>query len=302
MGHSTMPLTFTYQCANRDQHKSARLQPSTPNENLNNALGAIRVLGFERIEAELKPHLRTVLVNIQERNKGAAEQVVISGILPVLALLLRERGPLALLTAQLLAELAKESVIRKGFGDGGLVTALLSVLTNPDQDLLRHAVQAITRMSFDSCKHQKLLLSKGAVPRLVAVLLRFPGNEALEEVCLRALCNLSGMSIAEEASVVWERSTPAQPQECIFRGVAPPHKCGFVTSVTVVRVCQWAPGQYAIGVELVQRCSASFLNFHKNKRPARWLPFFNFGRCSKMANRNSLRRSSLKTLVFHTFL
>lgn len=40
--------------------------------------------------------------------KGAAEQVVISGILPILALSLRSRGPLTLLTAQLVAELAKE--------------------------------------------------------------------------------------------------------------------------------------------------------------------------------------------------
>lgn len=40
--------------------------------------------------------------------KGAAEQVVISGILPILALSLRHRGPLTLLTAKLVAELAKE--------------------------------------------------------------------------------------------------------------------------------------------------------------------------------------------------
>lgn len=41
-------------------------------------------------------------------DKGAAEQVVISGILPILALSLRHRGPLTQLTAQLVAELAKE--------------------------------------------------------------------------------------------------------------------------------------------------------------------------------------------------
>lgn len=129
--------------------------------------------------------------------KGAAEQVVISGILPILALSLRSRGPLTLLTARLVAELAKEcklfkqllificfffllleeishvlepdafdslrsfpvfvvvffsAVVRKGFGDAGLVTALLSVLTSPDQELLLHAALAISRMSYDSCK------------------------------------------------------------------------------------------------------------------------------------------------------
>lgn len=40
--------------------------------------------------------------------KGAAEQVVISGILPILVLSLRSRGPLSVLTAKLVAELARE--------------------------------------------------------------------------------------------------------------------------------------------------------------------------------------------------
>ena len=38
-------------------------------DNLNNALGAIRVLGVELIEDELKPHLNTVLANIKERSE-----------------------------------------------------------------------------------------------------------------------------------------------------------------------------------------------------------------------------------------
>lgn len=38
-------------------------------DSLNNALGAIRVLGLELIEEELKPHLHTVLINIKERSE-----------------------------------------------------------------------------------------------------------------------------------------------------------------------------------------------------------------------------------------
>lgn len=41
-----------------------------PTDNLNNALGAIRVLGFELIEDELKPHLNTVLINIKEKSES----------------------------------------------------------------------------------------------------------------------------------------------------------------------------------------------------------------------------------------
>lgn len=44
------------------------------------------------------------------------------------------------------------AVVRKGFGDAGLATALLSVLTSSDQELLVHAARAISRISYDSCK------------------------------------------------------------------------------------------------------------------------------------------------------
>ncbi|KAK9530128.1 hypothetical protein VZT92_011653 [Zoarces viviparus] len=307
MGHTRVPLMYTSTRSHRDKRRSSRLQPSMPNYNLNNALGAIGVLGLELIADELKPHLNTVLTNIKERKKGAAEQVVISGILPILALSLRSRGPLAVLTAKLVAELAKESVVRKYFGDAGLVTALLSVLTSPDQELLLHAARAISRMSYDSSKLQEQLLRRGAVPRLVAILLRFSDKEALEEVCLQALCNLSGMGVAEEAGMVWERGTSVRPGESVFHGISP-HTCGFASSVTLVCVSQWAPGQYAVNVEVFQRCSSSLWSLHGNKRPARWFTFSSLGSCSnlykviKISTKNVSRTKSLKTRVFHTFL
>ena len=40
-----------------------------PTDRLNDALGAIRVLGLELIEHELTPHLNTVLLNIKERSE-----------------------------------------------------------------------------------------------------------------------------------------------------------------------------------------------------------------------------------------
>ncbi|KAM8836634.1 rap1 GTPase-GDP dissociation stimulator 1-A isoform 2-T2 [Spinachia spinachia] len=298
---------------------SSGTQTFTPNYNLNNALGTIRVLGLELNTGELKPHLDTVLTNIREKTtclhlcfcwcpeKGAAEQVVISGILPVLAVSLRSRGPLTVLTAQLVAELAMESVVRKGFGDAGLVPALLSVLTSPDQEVILHAARAISLMSYESSKLQELLLRRGAVPRLVNALLRFPDQEALEEVCLQGLCNLSGMGVAEEAGLVWERGASVRPGESVFHGVSPP-TCGFASSVTLVRVSQWAPGQYAVNVEVFQRCSSSFWGLGGNKRPARWSPFPGLGSCSdlykvlRFSKRNIPGSRSLKTRVFHTFL
>ncbi|XP_034050612.1 rap1 GTPase-GDP dissociation stimulator 1 [Thalassophryne amazonica] len=307
MGHPSVPMSYIYTRWHGDEHRSSRLKPYTPNDDLNNALGAIRVLGMELIEDELKPHLNTVLINIKEREKGAAEQVVISGILPILALYLRSRGPLTLLTAKLVAELAKESVVHKGFGDAGLVTALLLVLTGTDQELLLHCTRAISRMSYDSSKQQELLLRRGAIPHLVGILWRFPDEDALEEACLHALCNLSGMGVAEEAGIVWERGVSFRPRESAFHGVSP-HTCGFVSSVTLVRICQLAPGQYTVNIEVFQRCSSSFWNLHGNQRTTRLFPFSTLGRCSslfkviKFCKRNVPWTKSLKTRVFHTFL
>ncbi|XP_026034038.1 rap1 GTPase-GDP dissociation stimulator 1-A isoform X2 [Maylandia zebra] len=257
-------------------------------------------------ELSVRGHAKKQITRFSSE-KGAAEQVVISGILPILALSLRSRGPLSVLTAKLVAELARESVIRKGFGDTGLVAALLSVLTSSDQELLFHAARAVSRMSYDSAKLQQLLLRQGAVPRLVAILLQFPDKEALGDVCLQALCNISGMGLAEEAGRVWERGASVRPGESVFHGVSP-HTCGFDSSVTLVRVSQWGPGQYAVSIEVFQRCSSSFWNLHGNKRTAHWSPFSSFGSCSnlykllKFSTRNIPRTKSLKTRVFHTFL
>lgn len=158
-----------------------------------------------------------------------------------------------------------------------------------------------------SAKQQELLLRRGAVPRLVAILIRFPDKEALEDVCLQALCNLSGMGVAEEAGMVWERGASVRPGESVFHGISP-HTCGFASSVTLVRVSQWAPGQYAVNIEVFQRCSSSFWNLHGNKRTARWFPLSglwsgsNLYKLIKFSTRNVPRRKSLKTRVFHTFL
>ncbi|CAN9508703.1 unnamed protein product [Ophioblennius macclurei] len=306
MGHPNVPpAARRYSRSQRDK----QLQPyNPPNDSLNTALGAIRVLGLELLEDELRPHLNTVLTNIKEKNKGAAEQVVISGILPILSVRLRSRGRPAVLTAKLVAELAKESVVRKGFSDAGLVTALLSVLTSKDQELLLHAARAISRMSYDSAKQQDQLLRRGAVPRLVAILLRFPERDDLEEACLQALCNLSGMTVAEEAGVAWERGASVRPGESVFHGVSPHNACGFASSVILVRASRWGPGQYAVNIEVFQRCSASFWSLHGGRRSARCFPFSGWGgwpnlhKLMRFSTKNRNQNRSLKIRVLHTLL
>lgn len=101
--------------------------------------------------------------------------MLVSGVLPVLALALRHRGALRPLTAKLVAELAREressavrplarlwsdthpllcslALLRRGFGDAGLVPAVLSLLTSADRELLLYAARAVSRLSQDSRK------------------------------------------------------------------------------------------------------------------------------------------------------
>lgn len=59
--------------------------------------------------------------------------------------------------AYLLRLLVSSAVVRKGFGDAGLVTALLSVLTSTNEELLIYAARAISRMSYDSCKSSEII-------------------------------------------------------------------------------------------------------------------------------------------------
>ncbi|CAL8300966.1 unnamed protein product [Lota lota] len=300
MGHASVPIAYTYTPSHTEGGNTSPLQPYIPHDSLNNALGSIRVLGLDLREHELKPHLSTVMSAIQEHKKGAAEQVVVSGILPVLALSLRTRGPLTLPTATLVAELAKESVVSKGFGEAGLVSALLSVLTSMDQELLLHATQAISRLAYDSTTQQELLLLQGAVPRLVSILLRGPGGP-LEAACLRALCNLSNMGEAEEAGLLWEKGPALRPEECVYRGL-PPHACALGSSVTLVRVVRRGAGQYACSVEVSQRCSASFWNLHGHGRSERRFPLSGLAGCSRWYKGLPPRAQGLKTRVFQTFL
>ncbi|XP_062330483.1 rap1 GTPase-GDP dissociation stimulator 1 isoform X2 [Osmerus eperlanus] len=287
----------------------AKCKPSLPVQrfpidSLNRALDAIRV-STELIEEELRPHLDVLLTIVQDRKRGTPEQVVISGILPVLAHTFQSKGPLTLISARLVAELARE--LRKRFGEAGLVSALLCVLSCGDEEVLLYAGLAIARMSYESHAHQEQLLRQGVMPRLAGVLLRCHGNKDLEQVCLLALCNLGDVGEGEEAGLVWERGVSLRPGESLFRGVSP-HSCSFSSTVVMVKLSQWASDQFAVSIEVLQRCSSSFWNVHRKKHSVRRFPLTNLSSCPKLYKvikysvQNVPKNRSLKTRVFHTFL
>lgn len=153
-----------------------------------------------------------------------------------------------------------------------------------------------------SAKLQELLLRHGAVPRLVGVLLRVPAEEPLEDACLLALCNLSGMGLAEEAGLTWERGVSARPGESLFHAVSP-RSCGFTASLIQVRVSQWAAG-HMVGVEVSRRYSSGCWSLCGKSGTTSPFPLSNLGRDSKAgkATKAPIRSLPLKTRVFHTFL
>ncbi|XP_045569649.1 uncharacterized protein [Salmo salar] len=251
----------------RPTSDSGRLLPVVPKDPLTNALDAI-VVSTDLIEDALRPHLETVLTVIQEKQRGAAEQVAVSGVLPTLAQALRRRGPLTLMTAKLVSELARETVIRERCGETGVSSALLSVLLSRDQELLIHAGQRLSLVS-----------------------------------ATRAVTWERG----EDGGISWERGVSLCPEESVFRGVTC-HSCGFGSMVTVVRLTQWSPGQHTVSIEVLSRYSIGFWTMHNNHRTVRRSPLSHLGTCPrfykaiKYSVQNIPNSRSLKSLIFHIFL
>ncbi|XP_031417195.1 rap1 GTPase-GDP dissociation stimulator 1 isoform X2 [Clupea harengus] len=277
-------------------------------DSLGNALNAIRV-STELIEEELRPHLDTLLTIAQERKKGVAEQVVENSILPVLAQVLWRKNCLTLKATKLVAELAREPMVRERCFHSGISSALLSLLSSSDQELLLHTGRAIGRIGYDNTLQQEKLLRNGVVPRLASVLLRYPANEVLVGVCLLAFCSLADMGEEDGSSMVWERAGHAAQGEWVFRGMSRNAAGSLSSTVTVVRLHEWSTGQYMVTVEVLHRCSTVFWSAHnKFSSTVRWFPMPHltgwpkFYKVVKYSAQGFPQNGSWTAKVFHTLL
>lgn len=298
------PETHTLPSIRMDRRTVGHPLPSTAKDSFGAALDAISVT-TELVDEELKPHLDTLLALAVERKRGLAEQVVESGILPVLAQALRRKSSLTVHTARLLAELTREAPVRDSCFDSGIISALLTLLLSKDQDLLLHVSRAIGRICYDSNLQQERLLRLGAVPRLVAVLLQHCENYTLQGSCLLALCNLADMGEQDDSKFVWEKSGQFDEGEQVFHGTSQ-HSLSLVSAVTVVRLNQWSPGQYTVSVEALQRCSTLLWGAHNGRQTGWRLPHLSccpkFYKVIKYSVKNIPKNGNLKTAVFHTLL
>ncbi|KAJ8365402.1 hypothetical protein SKAU_G00142330 [Synaphobranchus kaupii] len=271
---------------------------------LNEALVAISV-STELIEEELRPHLDTLLTALQGRKKGSAWQIADSGILPLLAEILRSRNTLKLKTVLIVSELAGEA--RGRCMEAGLGTALLALLNSTDQDLLLHTCRAIGRMCYDNSLLQDHLVRNGAIPQLAAILQKYPRNEALVSACLVALCSLADMGEEDSSGLTWEELGHVSEGEVAYRGTHR-HSFTFASKVTVVRLNQRSGNRHSVTVEVVHRCSRALWGAHVARqtggrfRPSLFEVCRRFYRIIKYGIRNIPKTRSLKSRVFHTFL
>lgn len=167
-------------------------------DSLSDALKAISV-STELIEEELQPHLDMVLQALLNKEKGAAEEVSRSGILPILAQALRSQSKLNRQVTLVVAEIAREAAVREPCIEAGLVKELLPYLHSTDQEILLNTGRAIGRICFDNAQQQEQLVQSGVIPRLLSIMREYPENDPLINVCLLALCNLADLDTAREA-------------------------------------------------------------------------------------------------------
>ncbi|KAI5623357.1 hypothetical protein C0J50_17144, partial [Silurus asotus] len=221
-------------------------------DSLNAAIVAISVT-TELFVEELEPHIETLLTGVQGKS-SIAEQVVESGILPVLAQALRRKSALTIHTARLVAELSREVSFSNSCFETGIVSALLTLLFSENQELLLHVSRAIGRICCNSNLQQERLLRLGALPSLVSVLLQYCENDALLSSCLQALCNLADMGEEDGSTVVWEKKGHFDKEVHVFHGTMW-HSCGFVSGAKVVQLNQQSQGQYLVSIEMFQKSS-----------------------------------------------
>ncbi|XP_030631287.1 rap1 GTPase-GDP dissociation stimulator 1 [Chanos chanos] len=289
-----------------DRRKPSRPLSSPTDDSLCMALDAISV-STELIEEELRPHLDTLLTVTLERRKGVAEQVVDSGILPILAQALRRRCNLTSHTLRLVCELARDAPVREKCFEAGVVSALLTLLLSEEPDTILLSTRAIGRICYDSHLQQERLVRLGAVPRLVGVLLQYGESESLLAASLLALCNLADMGDDDGSGLVWERRSRLGAAENVFHGISQ-HSYGLTSTLTVVRVQQWDQGQYSVSVETLQRFPTLLWGVKDGQRNTRRFPLPQLAGCPRFCKiikytvRNLPKNRNLKSAVFHTLL
>ncbi|XP_078259242.1 rap1 GTPase-GDP dissociation stimulator 1 isoform X2 [Rhinoraja longicauda] len=199
-------------------------------ENLNDALQKLK-LTADGTSDSIEGCLDCLLQALAHNNAETSVKLQESGILQVFPRLLSPHCSCAAKVANIIAEIAKNDLMRSSCVDTGLIPPLVLLLNNKDQEVLLQTGRALGNICYDSHALQAQLINMGVIPTLVQLLGIHSQHTALTEMCLIAFGNLAEIEsskeqfastkIADELVKLFKKQTEHEKKEMIFEVLAP---------------------------------------------------------------------------------
>ncbi|XP_075465793.1 rap1 GTPase-GDP dissociation stimulator 1 isoform X3 [Ascaphus truei] len=200
-------------------------------DNLSDALEKLKLTATDCSSEKLDGCLDCLLQALGQNNAETSELIQKSGILLVFASLLNSQSSCTAKVAHIIAEIAKNELMRIPCVEAGLIPPLVQLLNCKDQEVLLQTGRALGNICYDSHSLQAQLINMGVIPTLVKLLGVHSQNTALTEMCLVAFGNLAELesskeqfastNIAEELVKLFEKQTEHEKKEMIFEVLAP---------------------------------------------------------------------------------
>ncbi|OCT99970.1 rap1 GTPase-GDP dissociation stimulator 1-A isoform X1 [Xenopus laevis] len=200
-------------------------------DNLNDALEKLKLTGTECTSDKLDGCFDCLLQALGHNNTESSEKIQQSGILQLFASILNSQSSCASKVAHIVAEIAKNELMRIPCVEAGLIPPLVQLLHSKDQEVLLQTGRALGNICYDNHSLQTQLIQMGVIPILVDLLGVHSQNTALTEMCLVAFGNLAelesskeqfaGTNIAEEIVKLFKKQTEHEKREIIFEVLAP---------------------------------------------------------------------------------
>ncbi|KAM4708918.1 rap1 GTPase-GDP dissociation stimulator 1 isoform 2-T2 [Discoglossus pictus] len=200
-------------------------------DNLSDTLEKLKLSGTDCTSDKLDGCLDCLLQALGQNNIESSEKIQKSGILQVFASLLNSQSRCTAKVAHIIAEIAKNELMRIPCVDAGLIPPLVQLLNCEDQEVLLQTGRALGNICYDSHSLQSQLINMGVIPTLVKLLGVHSHNNALTEMCLVAFGNLAELetskeqfattNVADELVKLFKKQTEHEKKEMIFEVLAP---------------------------------------------------------------------------------
>ncbi|XP_018094396.1 rap1 GTPase-GDP dissociation stimulator 1-B isoform X1 [Xenopus laevis] len=200
-------------------------------DNLNDALEKLKLTGTECTSDKLDGCLDCLLQALGHNNTESSEKIQQSGILQLFASILNSQSSCASKVAHIVAEIAKNELMRIPCVEADLIPPLVQLLHSKDQEVLLQTGRALGNICYDNHSLQTQLIQMGVIPILVDLLAVHSQNTALTEMCLVAFGNLAELesskeqfaatNVAEVIVKLFKKQTEHEKREVIFEVLAP---------------------------------------------------------------------------------